>query len=481
MAESDSPEISGPRSANETARRARKLFGLGSISLTALLGYYAVNANVEDPVHLYQALAIIFLAVLPSLLWAKSGNPQLPVFEVLMLTTANTYALPLLNGHADLRSYAPEVITTAATTVLLFQVIAIGTYTVVRGEPRRTRFFTEEIVTRGIETYLSYALALSTLYTFVYVFKNELIPYEINSVLRAIFFGLSLVSTFVQARRWGQGTLAKGERALFLVLLVTQIVIHFSTLFLVGGISIAVLAVVAYIAGSHRLPIVSVAMLIGLLAVLHNGKSAMRDKFWSPETGQHEQVEFTQLPQFFSEWIQSGLTFRSSAEDSDIGKKLLQRTSLIHILCLVTSRTPDPLPFLNGETYANIPAQFVPRLFWPDKPLSHASTYTLSIYYGLQRIEDTAKTTIGFGMVPEAYANFGLFGVAGLGVLLGAAYKKVQIATRESPLLSYPGLFTVVLMAWSFQTEYTLSMWLSSMFQACVGVIGLPFFLRKFL
>jgi hypothetical protein len=39
----------------------------------------------------------------------------------------------------------------------------------------------------------------------------------------------------------------------------------------------------------------------------------------------------------------------------------------------------------------------------------------------------------------------------------------------------------VLLMAWSFQTELTLSIWLSSLFQAAVAVLGMPFVLRNFL
>ena len=60
-----------------------------------------------------------------------------------------------------------------------------------------------------------------------------------------------------------------------------------------------------------------------------------------------------------------------------MAKKLLERSSLFHILCLVVDNSPDPLPFLGGETYAYIPGQFVPRLFWPEKPHAHIATDVL--------------------------------------------------------------------------------------------------------
>jgi hypothetical protein len=48
-------------------------------------------------------------------------------------------------------------------------------------------------------------------------------------------------------------------------------------------------------------------------------------------------------------------------------------------------------------------------------------------------------------------------------------------------MLSNAGLVLVLLMAWSFQSELTLSIWLSSLFQAIIAVLGVPFVLRHFL
>jgi hypothetical protein len=423
---------------------------------------------------------MVFFALLPCLLWARRGTAQLPVFEVLMLTTVNTYALPLLNGHAELRIYPPEIVTQCAYVVILFQVMAICTYVAVRGEPKNTPFFTEEILGPNLPKYIGYGLVLSTIYTFVGTYYEDLIPYQISSVARAIFYGIGMVTAFAQARRWGQNLLKIGERTTLAVLLAAQIVMQFSTLFLVGGISIMVLALIGYVSGSRRLPITLTVGLVALVALMHNGKGAMREKYWA-ENDQRDTVQISQLPAFFAEWIVDGLLVNENDGQNQMAKKLIDRTSLYQMLCLVVYSSPDRLPFLEGKTYAQIPGQFVPRPLWPEKPLAHISNSTLAIYYGLQNEEDTLKTTIGFGIVPEAYANFGFLGVGVLGIVIGACYKKIQIATTYSPLLSYAGLFLIMLLAWSFQAEYAMSIWLSSLFQACVGIIGLPFLLRKFL
>jgi len=480
---SDSPPTTPATETRDPSlsRNARLLF---SASIVAVLGccvYYAVTANVDDPLELYQGLMIFVLATLPALNWAKSGGQQLPIFEVLMLTTASSFGMPMFNAAAKLHAYGPEVVINAGWAVILYQVCALATYHQVGGHPGRTTYFTQEVLSHDINRYIAYGLTLTTVYTYVSTFY-DIIPPDLAGVFRAVFYGIGLVSVFVESRRWGLGTLGQREKMLFALNLAVQVVIQFSTLFLVGGISIVVLGLVGFVSGSRRLPFAATAVLVVVTGLLHSGKSDMRALYWDNE-GNHRQPAALELPDFFMQWMQYGLTPTDAKEEGDtkIAGKLIDRTSLLQILCLVTSRTPEPLPYLGGETYEQIPGQFIPRFFWPEKPVGHVSTYTLSIYYGLQRQEDTVKTTIGFGMVAEAYSNFGMFGVALLGIFFGFAYKRVHVLSAASPLLSYAGIFQIVLMAWSFQTEYPMSMWLSSMFQACVAVMGLPFLIRNFL
>ena len=158
---------------------------------------------------------------------------------------------------------------------------------------------------------------------------------------------------------------------------------------------------------------------------------------------------------------------------------MLERTSLMHILCLIVDNTPSRQDYLYGKTYSYVLPQLVPRFFWPDKPRSHVATYELAIYYGLQQEEDTATTTIAFGLVTEAYANFGLIGTMLLGALWGFWLKKLQIWSTYSPMFSFAGLLMVLLTAWSFNAELTMAVWVSSLEQAVIVVLGLPLLLRS--
>lgn len=463
--------------AQEAKRRGKKLFALGAVAAAGLLVYYAITAQVEDPFHLYQGMLILALAVLPSLLWARQGGEQLPAFEVLLLMTANTYAFPLLNGHVELEHYDPETILTAGNAVLFFQIIAISAHLMVKGRPINSPAFRNEVLTRDLQKYVGYGLILSTGYTCVSLYFSNLIPSEINTVLRAVCAGIGLVTTFAQSRRWGLGLLSRPERTMLVVLVGAQAIMQFSTLFLVAGVSLILVALVGYVSGAKKIPVVAMLAVFAVAALLHNGKSTMRARYWS--IGGHHSLQMSELPAFFTEWVQAGLIGAEEEGEREMTKKLLDRTSLFHMLCLVASMTPEQLPFLNGATYAQVPGQFVPRFFWPEKPHAHISTDTLAIYYGLQDETTVRNATIGFGLLVEAYANFGFMGVGLLGLILGAFYKRVYTATAESPLLSYPGLFLIILMAWSFQTEATMAVWLGSLFQACVGVLGVPFIIRN--
>jgi len=474
--------LSSETASSETAirppnpRRSRGLFLAALAVLVGIEGYYFFNSEVRDPSHLPLGLAMLALAAIPALLWAKRGKSSLPVFEVLMLTTANAYAFPLLNGHRELLLYSTEDITRAGFAVILFQCSAILVYELTGGRASRRKFWREEVVSQNIGQWMIYGMLLNTVYLYVSIF-TELVPSSLNSILRAIFFGIGIVSTFITARRMGEGRLSSGERAFFFANIFLQAVFMMSTLYLVSAVSLFLLTFVGYVSGSGRLPFIPMVAILFGIAILHNGKSEMRDKYWVNE---YPPPGVFGLPGFYLEWFQEGWKIHEG--ESTHGKltsKLIDRTSLFHLMCLVVSTTPSTQPFLNGDTYLDIPAQFVPRLLWPNKPLGHVSTSKLAIYYGLQTEEETQTTTIGFGMLTEAYANFGWFGVVGIGTALAFFIKKIQCLARESPLFSYGGLVVVIMLAWSFQVEFTLSIWLASLYQACVAVLIIPLALRK--
>jgi hypothetical protein len=428
---------------------------------------------VVEFVHLGLGLVMFSLSVVPALLWARRGGSRFPVFETMLLLCANAYAMPVLNAHEQLTAYTPEVITRGCVTVILYQASAILAYVLTKGMPGRSRFWRESILTSSLEKMIVYGLIPSTVYVWMSTFTSW-IPGEIDSILRAVFYGLGYLCTFVSTQRWGRGQLTTGEKMVLVCTLIPQLVFMSVSLILIGAIGQIGIALLGYLSGGKRIPWLVVAATFLIMAVLHTGKTKMRSKYWD----QHLPTpSLSQLPAYFMEWVEFGL------EPTDGGKtvsqKMLERTSLMHILCLIIDATPDRQDYLYGKTYGYVLPQLIPRLLWADKPQAHIATYELSIYYGLQDEEGASSTSIAFGLLAEAYANFGLLGAIVLGTFWGYWLKKLQIWSTFSPIFSFAGLFMVLLTAWSFAAELTMASWISSFEQAVVVVLGLPVLIRS--
>ena len=457
------------------------LFHTGLGLLAVAMCYLAYNAKVSDILHLYQGLIIFALSFVPGLLWARSGGSRFPVFEPIMLLCASAYAMPLLNGHEQLTVYPPDVISKAGWAVILYQLSAITAYNMTRGQPGRSRFWAEAILSRQSGKFMVYGLILSTLYVAITTL-TPWVPPDLESVLRAVFFGIGILCTFISTQRWGRGELTQSDKVILVCTLVPQLILQMVGLLLIGSLSLLGIALLGYLSGGKRIPWATILCAFAILALLHNGKSQMRVKYWEQK---HPAPTFTQLPAFFAEWIGHGLEpsedYSSGDHDVSAGRKLLERTSLMHILCLTVNYSPERQPFLHGETYGYVLPQLIPRLFWPGKPRAHISTYRLAIYYGLQDEDATTTTTIAFGMLTEAYANFGLIGGIMLGIFWGVCLKKLQVLSVHSPMFSLAGLLMILLTAWSFNSELTMAVWVSSLSQAIIVVLGAPILLRRLL
>lgn len=454
--------------------RGRRLFTTGAILLALALGWLYYTASTTDPLHLVLGLVIFTLSMMPGLLWARSGGGRFPVFETIMILCANTYALPMISGHGELSYYVPEDITKAGVVVVVYQLSALICYTVTGGLPGRSAFWKGSLINQQVERLMIYGLSLSSAYIWVSTFTTW-VPPDLLSPLRAVFYGIGIICTFVGMQRWGRGELTTNEKTVFFCNLCLQLFLMSVGLVLIGAISLMGIALLGYISGGKRIPWLVIILLFITVGILHAGKSQMREKYWAGALGL---PSTTELPAYFSEWVGYGLARQSSAEEST-SRKLLERTSLMHMLCLIVSYTPERQDYLHGRSYGHVLPQLIPRFFWAEKPRSHVATYELAIYYGLQQEESTTTTTIAFGLVAEAYANFGLWGAFLLGAFWGCVLKKLQVWSTFSPMFSLAGLLMILLTAWAFSAELTMAAWVSSFQQAIIVVLGVPWVIRN--
>jgi len=104
----------------------------------------------------------------------------------------------------------------------------------------------------------------------------------------------------------------------------------------------------------------------------------------------------------------------------------------------------------------------------------------LNIHIHRQTYHDTLKTTIAWGLLPEAYANFGFIGCAGIGAVLGAFYGFVTRLAIGTPAFSARTMFCVLVLSLALaSTEWTAGVYAATLFQSSVPILGIRFAFMK--
>ena len=148
----------------------------------------------------------------------------------------------------------------------------------------------------------------------------------------------------------------------------------------------------------------------------------------------------------------------------------------MHLLLLAEGAAQSRSEQLDGATYALIPATLVPRFMDPDKPSSHEATNLLNRHYGLQSADEQESTMIGWGMINEGYANFGLYGILAVAVAMGTLLGIVTRMGVGEPFMSLRNFFGILVLVIAVQTELTAVVFVTALLQSTVSMLLLwPF------
>jgi hypothetical protein len=219
------------------------------------------------------------------------------------------------------------------------------------------------------------------------------------------------------------------------------------------------------------------AIVIAMTTVLHYGKYDMRIVYWpSRYSSTGTPITLAQAPAFFVEWFERGFDNMIYGAKNDFAVDRIG--SMVPLLMLVQRLTPSQVPYLEGETYAYVPRLLVPRFIDPDKPSKQATLWLLNVRYGLRSDEQEDETSIGWGILTEAYANFGYVGIVGVALLFGIGCGWIQAKSDGAPILSLPALAAIVVMLRLTDMEQDMTGLASSMFQGLVVVWALCLFVR---
>jgi hypothetical protein len=452
-------------------RKQRQLLKSFWFITIALIGYELFGAKTDSALSNVGAALITIAALLPSYLWCSGQAQGMPIFPFFALTYTWTFALPLVAEHPVVITYSPESRLFASLTVSGF--LCLGTWVwfqLVKSEVPAPRFYRTLSEKKGDTFFLS-ILAISDLFYISSIGGWLFLDGALFSTIRNAILGLAALASFILAYRLGANELSKQKSVLFLGLLITYMIISSMGLLLIGAASTFLVSLLAFIIGRKKVPFLGIMLMLVCFSLLHYGKGEMRAKYWAIGTPAMQPWDY---PAWFSEWGGYGLaSFHTQEESGEKKVSFVERSSVIQMLLITQDKSPKSIPFMYGETYAILPQVIVPRIFNASKIRTTEGTHMISVHYKLQTYEQTLTTSISWGLLPEAYANFGLAGCAGLAIVLGWGYGKVCRWSINAPILSAQSLFSILMITFALQTEWTASVYVAALYQSSIVVGGI--------
>lgn len=476
----------------DLAETVRRLLGrwlgwfAGSLAIgTAVLAFN--SSPGAKAFGLISAGTMIIFAV-----WRSAGI-GLPIVPILGLQHLIAYGLPIAIGHEVVKTYSEDQLVTAGIEVLIFSVSLTAAWRfgmqvfrpssassyALRGFNRqgsaklRRLGFTLILASTGYQ-------ALQSMNLLGWLFS--LLPSGSTSLLVALSSAAGACGFFLVSMFVGTKTLPGPARMLFWALLAFNCFISASGYLLSPATATVASVLIGLFWSSGRVPWRYLTVVVVILSFLNIGKYTMRDRYWNLGTDEGTPtLSLAQMPASYAEWflvsydIVTGREQRTGGlggeKAHNKGVSLLERiNNLQNLLYVVDAVDTWNMRPLGGKTYALIPPLLMPRILWPNKPRAHEGQVMLNVHFGRQDLNSTFRTYVAWGLLPEAYGNFGpKAGAIFLGVCLGVFFAWLENFTARKLLLSREGFiaFTILLvMANSY--EMVASVLITTLFQAVV-------------
>ena len=412
---------------------------------------------------------VVAAALLPALIWIRSGAQGIPVLPAFALLHVFYFALPIVNRDDVVMESSSFEIARAAGTVCLFLAAATLASSLFSGKRRRVQAPQRDVLSeKQMVTFLLVGLGLGVIYHISLMggalgglgtwfgLVRSIVTTAL--VVACFFLGVARARGFLRRARWGIACAGLG----------TVVGLSWSSLFLVGGATYILAAALGFIITSKRIPWLAVIAVFAVVSLLHAGKAEMRAEYWEHGQNVGRVSSVTQLPGVAVEWVGAGLKGLTSGAKRGTA---LDRTALLPLLLRAQLLTPQHIDYLRGETYALLPGMLVPRFLSPNKTKSQAGMDLLNIRYGILTVEGVGSTAVGWGLIAEAWANFGFLGEILIGLLVGVFAGALMRWSAGASAVSRPTLVAIIGMTALLNLEADLAGLIATLFQTIVGVL----------
>lgn len=462
----------------------RSVVPLGVV-LTGVIAYLAATGS--EGVMPFALISIGSCIALSA--WAKSAI-GLPLMPIIILQHLFAYAMPIVVGNETLSGYSSSTLLFAGVEVLIFLIALIGGWTFgmrafsTASSHAYTLHILNEEGSVGLRR-IGYALiALTSSYYLLQSLNllntvTSMLPSGSDSLINALVSAAGMCGFFVIALAIGSREIPSYSTGIFWALFAFNCLVSASSLLLSSTTSFVATVCIGLFWGSGRFPWKFMTLILLILGFLSLGKFEMRNRHWDINDDYAFNASLTELPGRYIEWADASMTVLTSTETDGRGHSKKKDNSMLtrinnlqNLLFVIDAADNEHIPLLLGSTYTLIPPLLVPRVLWPDKPRTHEGQVMLNVHFGRQDLISSYRTYIAWGLLPEAYGNFGrVGGSVFLGMMLGGFIAWVEKKTANKPVLSMEGflVFTLFLnMAASF--EMVASVLVTSIFQSLIPV-----------
>jgi hypothetical protein len=438
--------------------------------------------------------------------WRHAGI-GLPVIPVLALQHLVAYGLPIVTQNETMRIYRGDELNAAGWELLCFCVSLAAAWKLAMRAFTPARAVSYALVEYGGASSaklnrLGFALAgsatgylvLQTLNSLGFI--NDVLPAGAASLIATLVSAVSTSGFFLLAMGVGSLTLNRIGQALFWALLTLNCAINASSFLLSSTTVLFSSVLLGLFWSTGRLPWRYTLVVLLLLGFFSAGKYTMRERYWHADAdGESPIATFTlaEMPDTYSEWIEASVAELTSASGPHSARNaraeevsnrgMLGRiNNLQNLLFVIHAMQTRHIPPVYGETYALVPEVLIPRILWPGKPRSHIAQEILNVHFDRQDLISTYSTYIAWGLLPEAYGNFGpITGALALGVALGVIFAWVENFTAQKLVISLEGFLAFALMLAminSFEMVSTVLVPSIEESLAPIGLATLPFVSR---
>jgi len=435
------------------------------IALSLVLGMLLTDSTEE----LMAYLLVAGLCAAPCALWIYAGASSIPIMPAVAVLHFIYFALPLLRSSLGPLGFTPTEVLNGAATVALFLFFATLSWGVLLiGITRRPGSARAEIASgRQLEGFIVVGLGLGGLY-YVALFSGLMAWLGPNfGFARAIMLTAATVGCFLLGHARARGLLQRRTWMISLAAVVALVALSWATLFLVGGMIFCLAAVAGYVISSRRVPWILTAAAMITVLVLHAGKDEMRSKYWMSGKNYAAEMPVSEVPAMMAEWADKGVTAIFSGNRYD---SVVDRASLQILLLRAHRLAPEYVSFLEGKSYAVLPYMLVPRFISPDKITSQAAMNMLNIHFGILLPHQTEKTAVGWGLIAEAYANFGRIGVICMALVFGIVIGFFERWSNGAALTSLPSLVAAAVMMQLLNIELDSAGLITAVLQSVVAI-----------